>query len=395
MSSSRVKITKLEIWDNDLPTVCMICGKNPGQTKHDTTAVYVPFPLTMLGLLGKLMSPKKIPFPVVCCNDCKSGYDNEHSMSVIFDGLYTVAFFSLLYPVATQDFPKGLIVPAIVYFSVFLLHGLYFWTIGKKSAIRCVGMDHGTISMEFPGGRWGVAFTTHKREKSDRRLGRSPAPAAAPAEEQAPSEDQGPPPAGAPSISSSNAPSAGPPAPEPKSGGGGIALEGDDNARIPSDLTEFLVAVKEGDFDKVETLLSTGTDVKEALPNGMNGLHISCIAGLMQLADLLIRRGIDVNCEMANGLTPMHVAVQSNNQGMVGLLLAKKGNPNKPNHEGRTAVHWCAAVRDTRLDPNNRFKMANVLLKGGADITAKDKDGKTPAELANEGGEGKVAQVFS
>ena len=172
-------------------------------------------------------------------------------------------------------------------------------------------------------------------------------------------------------------------------------MEGDDNARIPSDLTEFLVAVKEGDFDKVETLLSTGTDVKEALPNGMNGLHISCIAGLMQLADLLIRRGIDVNCEMANGLTPMHVAVQSNNQGMVGLLLAKKGNPNKPNHEGRTAVHWCAAVRDTRLDPNNRFKMANVLLKGGADITAKDKDGKTPAELANEGGEGKVAQVFS
>ncbi len=395
MSSSRVKIQKLEIWDNDLPTVCMICGVAPGQTKHDTNAVYVPFPLSMLGILGRMISPKKIPFPVVCCNECKGGYDNEQNMTMLFDGLYTLAFCSLFYPVATQQIPKGFVVPAIAYFSVILLHGLYYWTIGKKYAVRCVGMDHGNISMEFPGGRWGVAYTTHKREKADRRLGRSPAPAAAPAQEQEASQDQGPPPAGAPTIASAAAASSGPPAPEPKSGGGGISLEGDDNARIPSDLTDFLAAVKEGDFDKVETLLNSGTDIKESLPNGMNGLHISCIAGLMQLADLLIRRGLDVNCEMANGLTPMHLAVQSNNQSMVGLLLAKKGNPNKPNAEGRTAVHWCAAVKDSRLDPNNRFKMANVLVKGGADINAKDINGKTPADLANEGGEEKVAQVLS
>ena len=396
MSSSRVKIQKLEIWDNDLPTVCMICGTSPGQTKHDTKAVYVPFPLNLLGIVGTVLSPKKMPFPVVCCNECKSGYDNEVNMTMLFDGLYTVAFLSIFLAIGTQDMPKGLLIPAIAYISVILLHGLYYWTIGKKYAVRCVGMDGGNISMEFPGGRWGVAYTTHRREKADRRLGRSPAPAAAaPGQEAAPSEDQGPPPAGAPAIASAAVANAGPPGPEPKSGGGGIALEGEDLARIPGDLPEFLAAVKEGDFDKIETLLGNGQDITEALPNGMNGLHISCIAGLMQIADLLIRRGLDINGEMDQGLTPMHVAVQSNNQGMVGLLLAKKGNPNKPNHQGRTAVHWCAAVRDSRLDPNNRFKMANVLMKGGADVNAKDQNGKTPADLANEGGEGKVAQALS
>lgn len=390
MSSSRIKILKAEIWDNDLPTVCMICGTNPGQTKHDTNAIFVPFPLNLLGILGTALSPKKLPFPVVCCNECKSGYDNETNMTTLFDGLYTLAFVSIFVAIGTQAMPKGLLIPAIAYISVILLHGLYYWTIGKKYAVRCVGMDGGNISMEFPGGRWGVAYTSHKRGKADRRLGRAPGAAA---QAETPAEDQGPPPAGGPAIA--EATNSGPVAPEPKSGGGGIAMEGDGNGRIPGDLPEFLAAVKEGDFDKIETLLGGGQDIKEALPNGMNGLHISCIAGLMQIADLLIRRGLDVNCEMDSGLTPMHLAVQSNNQGMVGLLLAKKGNPNKPNQQGRTPLHWCAAVQDTRLDPNNRFKMANVLLKGGGDINARDQDGKTPAELANDGGEGKVAQVFS
>jgi ankyrin repeat protein len=394
---SRVKIQKTEIWDNDLPTVCMICGVKPGQTKSDTMAIHVPFPLSVLGIMGNLISWKKMPFPVVTCNECKQGYDNEANMSKVFGVGYTLCWFFLLFTVATQSdkLPKALLGPVIFLAIVAILHGLYFWTIGKKYAIRCVGMDGGNVSFEFPGGMWGVAYTTYKREKADRRLGRSPAARAPAAASDTPEPtDQGPPPAGAPMIGHApEAPSA--PVVEPKSGGGGIALDGDDNGRIPGDLPEFLAAVKEGDTDKIGTIISGGGDAGEALPNGMNGLHIACIAGLMQVADMLIRRGVSVNSEMANGLTPMHLAVQSNNQSMVGLLLAKKGDPNHANHDGRTPLHWCAAVRDSRLDPTNRFKMAQVLVKGGGDINARDKNGKTPAELAEEGGEGKVAQAFS
>lgn len=386
---SRVKIQKLEIWDNDLPTVCMICGVNPGQTKSDTTAVHVPFPLSLLGIFGKLISPRKIPFPIVTCNGCKQGYDNEENMTKVFGTLYFLAFLSIFYPVSTRE-PKDALVPAIFYIIVMILHGLYFWTIGKKYAVRCVGMDHGNVAFEFPGGMWGVAYTTYRREKADRRLGRSPA-------QQAPAAaapvDQGPPPPGAPNLGG-GAPSG--PAVEAKSGGGGIPLDCDNMARVPdSGLTEFLVAVKEGDIDKVTRMLNEGADTFECLPNGMNGLHIACVSGLMQMADLMIKRGIDANSEMDGGLTPMHLAVQSNNQSMVGLLLAKKGNPNYKNHQGLTPLHWCGAVRDERLDPTNRFKMAQILVKGGGDIKVKDKMGRTPADIANEGGEGKVAEAFS
>lgn len=387
--SSRVKIQKLEIWDNDLPTVCMICGVKPGQTKADTTAVHVPFPLSLLGILGKLISWKKIPFPVVTCNECKSGYDNEENMTKVWGTLYTLAFFSLFYPVSTRT-GKDILVPILFYFIVALLHGLYFWTIGKKYAVRCVGMDHGNVAFEFPGGMWGVAYTTYRREKADRRLGR--APGSVPVHATAPSE-QGPPPAGAPNLG--GAVPGGSAAPEPKSGGGGIPLECDTMARIPDSLPEFLTAVKEGDMDKVTRLLNEGADAFECLQNGMNALHIACVSGLMQMADLMIKRGVDANSEMDGGLTPMHLAVQSNNQSMVGLLLAKKGNPNYKNHAGLTPLHWCAAVRDDRLDPTNRFKMAQILVKGGGDISVRDKQGRTPADIANEGGEGKVAEAFS
>jgi hypothetical protein len=382
--SSRVKIQKLEIWDNDLPTVCMVCGVKPGQTKSDITATYVPFPLSLLGILGKLISWKKIPFPVVTCNDCKQGYNNEENMSKIWGVLYTVAFFTLFYPVSTQQ-PKDVLVPVLVYFIVAVLHGMYFWTVGKKYAIRCVGMDHGNVSFEFPGGMWGVAYTTYRREKADRRLGRTPGSvpvhAAAPSEQMAPAG--GPPTAG------------GAPVAEPKTGGGGIPLDCDNLAKIPDNLPEFLVAVKEGDMEKVTRLLNEGADAFECLQNGMNALHIACVSGLMQMADLMIKRGVDANSEMDGGLTPMHLAVQSNNQSMVGLLLAKKGNPNYKNHAGLTPLHWCAAVQDERLDSNNRYKMAQILVKGGGDINVRDKQGRTPADIANEGGEGKVAEAFS
>lgn len=377
--SSRVKIQKIEIWENDLPTVCMICGVNPGQTKTDSNAIHTPFPLSLLGYLGQMLSWKKVPFPIVTCNGCKAGAMSEENMTKLFGILYTVAFFTLLYPVSTRE-PKDVLVPAIFYFSVALLHGLYFWTIGKKYAIRCVGIDHGTVAMEFPGGMWGVAYTTYRRDKSDRRLGRSSTPAT---------------PAGTPAATASPEGAAPVVVAEPKSGGGGIPLEHDNLARIPDKLPEFLAAVKEGDVDKVTTMLNDGADAFECLQNGMNALHISCVAGLMQLADLMLKRGVDANSEMDGGLTPMHLAVQSNNQSIVGMLLARKGNPNYKNHQGLTPLHWCAGVQDERLDPNNRYKTAQILVKHGGDISVKDKAGRTPADVAREGGEEKVAEAFS
>jgi hypothetical protein len=387
---SRVKILKTELWDNDIPALCMVCGENPAQTQHPTEARHVFFPLNMLGIVGRLITPKKIPMNVVCCNNCKSGYLYEQNMTILWQSLRTVALLFFVYAIAvnTASLPKSLVFPVIFAFSVVLLEIAYFWGIGRKHAIRCAKMDEGTVSLDLPNGKWGVAYTTYKREKNQKRKASQ-----APIHDPQPASSEGgssapPPPTGqAPTINQGF----------PDGGASKtLALEGANHAHIPAELPDFLDAVKMGDSERMEEVLKKGdADLNETLPNGMNALHVASIAGVMQMADSLIRRGVSVNSQMANGLTAMHLAVQANNQNMVGLLLAKKGDPNLGNDEGRTALHWCAGVNDERLDPNNRYKMALVLVRGGGDINVQDKHGKTPADLARETGDTKVAEAFS
>ena len=386
---SRVKILKTELWDNDIPALCMICGENPAQTKHETEAKYVPFPLNLLGILGTMATPKKIPFSVVCCNDCKPGYINESNMQTIWQGMHTAILFWLLiaFTVQSSSLPKSLVLPGVAIFSWILLKTVYFWAIGRKSAIRVAKMDEGTVSFDMPSGKWGVAYTKYKREKLEsRKKAQGPGPGAVQPPVAAPT---GPPP------EPGQGPTIGQSAASTSVGGGGIPMDGADVCQLPDVLPPFLDAVKQGNTVKMDEYLKAGEDINQSLPNGMNALHISALEGQMQIADMLIRKGLPVNGEVGNGLTAMHLAVQSNNQNMVGLLLAKKGDPNHKNQDGRTPCHWCAAVQDERLDPNNRYKMAVVLARGGGDGTITDKDGKTPTELAEQGGEGKVGSAFS
>lgn len=394
MSRARVKILKSELWDNDIPALCMICGEAPAQTRHEFMARHVFFPLNLLGIIGQYITPKKMPMSVACCNDCKAGYLNEVNMGLIWQVVRTLALFYFIFAVATQtnNLPKAIIPPVVVFLIVVILETFYFWTIGKKSAVRCAAMDEGTVSLELPNGKWTVAYTTYKREKNQHRKA-TKAPihdAPAPIPDSDGSSDTPPPPAQTPTISSAFSSGTGD-APDFR----GIAFEGAEVAHIPAGLSQLLAAIKSDDSDRLEKAIKEGGDLNETLPNGMNALHIAAISGSMQMVSFLLGKGLPVNSVMGNGLTAMHLAVQANNQSVVGLLLARKGNPNQANADGRTPLHWCAAVADERLDPNNRYKMANVLVKGGGDINAKDKNGKTPADLAREAGDPKVAEAFS
>lgn len=393
MSRARVKLLKSELWDNDIPALCMICGEAPAQTRHEWMARHVFFPLSLMGIVGEYITPKKMPMSVACCNDCKGGFLNEVNMNLVWGVLRTLVmvYFAVVLATKSSELPKSIIPPVVVGLIVFILSTFYFWTVGKKSAVRCATMDEGTVSLELPNGKWGVAYTTYKREKNQKRKAtQAPIHDAGPPLPDNGGSDVPPPPAATPTIHSAFASGTGD-APNFR----GIAFEGSDQAQIPSDLSPLLAAIKSDDSDRLEKALKDGGDLNEKLPNGMNALHIAAISGGMQMASFLLGKGLAVNSEMGNGLTAMHLAVQANNQSIVGLLLARKGDPNHANADGRTPLHWCAAVADDRLDPNNRFKMANVLVKGGGNINATDKNGKTPAQLATEAGDPKVAEAFS
>lgn len=398
----RVKVLKADIEENDVPALCMICGQKPAESQQRTKLGLSSIVFAALGLLGRALNPHKVSMSVLCCHNCKSGYQNEVSMGIIWDSLRTVALGSFVFMIALQPegMPKNLLFPTIAWLSTMMLETICFFAFGKKNAIRVVAVDKTSVSLDLPNGIWGVAYTTHKREKTQRRGSTlPPGPSAsilpsASAPSSLPAAPVLPPPATAPAPMAPPLPTPSPPAPV-QATPLGYPLDGDDLAVIPEELPDFLRAVKVGDAELLAEAIKKGGNVKESLANGMNGLHLAAVAGLMPMADFLIKHGVPVNCEMAKGLTPMHLAVQSNNQSIVGLLLAKKGNPNHRNAQGQTTLHWCAAVQDSRLDQSNRYKMAKMLRQGGGDVEARDNNGHTPADLARLVGDEKVAEAFS
>jgi ankyrin repeat protein len=439
---SRVKISKEEMFDKHLPTLCMVCGKNQATARVPHVARKVGFPANLFGLMGKyLLASKRWKMEVIVCDQCKAGFKNERVLSDLWKTVHLFALIGIGYYLYTDPggMPKNLMVPGIMLLAVLVLETIHFFAIGKKNAIRLLDIEKHFVSFEFPNGRWGVAYTAQKREQgADMNRGRptptfTPPPAAFDAPPlHTPPASPSPPPVGPPQVSPppgapqvtapTDKPSldsffqeptppgapatppdyldnpTAPPAPVITHASEDltmVAFEGSELAFIPEDLPDLFKVIKLGDTDLLEDALGKGADVNETLENGMNGLHVAAIAGVMQVADLLIRRGLSPNSEMANGLTPMHLAVQSNSQNLVGIMLAKKGNPNHPNAQGRTPLHWCAAVKDDRLEPKHRLQIAKMLRRGGGDVTLQDHQGKTPTELAKLTGDTMLVDALS
>lgn len=98
-----------------------------------------------------------------------------------------------------------------------------------------------------------------------------------------------------------------------------------------------------------------------------------------------IKNGADVNAIDVMGRTPLCLAARfaatyysRNDQMMLMVkhLLLAKANPNVPDSEGRTPLHWAAYI--------GRPDIAEALIGSGADVHLKDNDGKTPLQLATE-----------
>lgn len=173
-------------------------------------------------------------------------------------------------------------------------------------------------------------------------------------------------------------------------------------------------AVKRGDCDAVECALNLGADVNQ------DGGHALLLASSMGRSDIvallldrgakanvrdkqgytplfcaagtccdagpamvraLIEHGADVNARCAAGMTPLQSACETGRPKSVGLLLASGAdvNPIESSH-GDTALHITAArVRAEQTHAN--VQIIDLLLGYGANVVARDADGKTPIDL--------------
>ena len=166
------------------------------------------------------------------------------------------------------------------------------------------------------------------------------------------------------------------------------------------------------DADVVRVLLSAGADVDARDAAGRTPLH-SRIAlrsdRALGVVDVLVAAGADANARARNGNTPLHNFFLDEyflpEAAIVNALVMAGANLEARNEQGNTPLHLAAAwshretanlvaarwanvaARWAELHPNDEphaGHIMDVLLEAGADPTARNTDGHTPWDLAQQ-----------
>lgn len=112
------------------------------------------------------------------------------------------------------------------------------------------------------------------------------------------------------------------------------------------------------------------------------------------LSDFLDNDNSGVNELAENGFTPLQAACKSSLAEMVKVILAKGGNPKVVSNDGKTALHHAVDIGTLCLQSPGGdetikacpLSIPELLINAGADVNAKDVNGKTPLHYAVHNG---------
>jgi ankyrin repeat protein len=148
--------------------------------------------------------------------------------------------------------------------------------------------------------------------------------------------------------------------------------KGDDEGGIPP----LFIAVRDGNRQIVEMLLSKGANVNVRNWNQKTPLHLACDKSDQAMADLLVSRGADVNVRDRNQQTPLYMAFEKSAQALVDLLVSRGADVNLPDKDGVSPLHLACKKSDRAS--------VSLLIAKGANINAQTRGGETPLHsLAN------------
>lgn len=142
---------------------------------------------------------------------------------------------------------------------------------------------------------------------------------------------------------------------------------------------------RNGRIDQIRTVLGFGADPRARDSSGTPALSAAVESGIVEAVAEILKYQLNANVPDSIGATPLHYAATCKNDGVsqtdyaqiVRVLIKAGADPNIPDESGNTALHKL----------QNRPQSENVareLLQSGANLNARNKDGRTPIMFTSD-----------
>jgi ankyrin repeat protein len=123
-----------------------------------------------------------------------------------------------------------------------------------------------------------------------------------------------------------------------------------------------------------ELLLANKAEVNAKAKDGSTPLHFAAQINSKDVAELLLANGANVNARDNGGYTPLHWAANECSIDVTKLLLANKAEVSAKAKDGYTPLHFAAQMFSYK-------QVAELLLAKGAEVNARNADGETPLHV--------------
>ena len=158
-------------------------------------------------------------------------------------------------------------------------------------------------------------------------------------------------------------------------------------------------AVRQENLEVIERLLRLGADVNGKIGEWeITPLHIATGCGKLEAAKLLVSHGADVNAKAKDDWTPLHlIAIEEHPKPesyvVAEYLISAGADVNARDKKGRTPLHYTAC--GAWFCCYEWKTCAVFFVTHGADVYAKDNDGLTTRDLAEESKNKEMVEYLS